>query len=55
MLTIQECLKFLSTGCSLTSTEVEMLRDELYAIAQVGLRGLPQWGIFPEGLRSTSI
>lgn len=23
MLTIQECLKFLSTGCSLTSTEVD--------------------------------
>jgi len=54
MLSIHECRKFLSTTCSLTSTELEMLRDQFYAIAQVGLRCVPQWGMFPDGLRSTS-
>lgn len=54
MLTIEGCRKFLSTGCSLTNTELETLRGQLYDFAHVSMCCLPQWGMLPVGLYSTS-
>ena len=41
MLSAQQCRKILGTGCSLTDSEMETLRDQLYCLAEVALTALP--------------
>ena len=41
MLSVQQCRKSLGTGCSLTDSEMETLRDQLYCLAEVAVTALP--------------
>ena len=37
MLSLQECRLFLGMDCELTDAQIELLRDQLYALAHVAL------------------
>lgn len=41
MLNIQQCRKFLGNGCLLTDSEVEVLRDQFYGLADMAVTALP--------------
>ena len=41
MLSVQQCRKILGNGSSLTDSEVETLRDQLYCLAEVVVTALP--------------
>ena len=37
MLTLEQCRKVLGTGCKLSDTELEALRDQLYGLADIAI------------------
>jgi hypothetical protein len=41
MLSVQRCRKLLGVNCSLTDSEIETLRDQLYSLADVAVNALP--------------
>jgi hypothetical protein len=41
MLSVQRCRKLLGVHCSLTDSEIETLRDQLYCLAEVAMNSLP--------------
>jgi hypothetical protein len=42
MLTVERCRLALGSGCMLSDTELERVRDDLYALARIAIEGLPK-------------
>lgn len=42
MLSVQQCRSILGKNCSLADSEIETLRDQLYGLADIALRSLPE-------------
>jgi len=58
LLSIRQIQNFLTTSCSLTTSELEIARDHLYALARVAVSNLPpqsQWRTITfEGLSAST-